>query len=503
MAQPGRTQKQIAERYKGNLGYYRRLHPWRRARLIVSLAALLGGLVVIWMFHKHAAEEFFNPGELSVHHATLPNKCDECHDKSLITDGVSWGEFKKVVGESFQHGAVAERVAAVDLRCEKCHLARDNRTHTFHEANVSDFRNCSSCHQEHSGGGPMKPVSSRSCATCHNDPAVMQTWAQKPVPPNWTPLHRHPQPAQKVIFSSARPANGYTQTFSSFWEGHPEFQINLAKTANPPARDPNVLRFNHSRHFAADIPPLDRTGRKLDCNYCHQVETEGRFMKRVTFAANCQACHSLQFDARNPDLHIPHGDATHVLGFLRSLPTQFEDLARRRGMSEPGRIRSFIEEQRRQLRSQFNSDGDLIRSVFFAADPYKPQSQSPAHARANFAGCNYCHEVKASAVGAPVITPPVMVDRWMLLSDFNHSKHTAVKCETCHAAALGSSRTSDILLPAKASCVTCHSPQGRVSGECITCHQYHAPAGVSSSVAEAHRPSTGPLSVKQMLLGRR
>ena len=47
MAKPGRTQKQIAERYKGNLGYYRNLHPWRRARLVVSWLAIFGGLIAV------------------------------------------------------------------------------------------------------------------------------------------------------------------------------------------------------------------------------------------------------------------------------------------------------------------------------------------------------------------------------------------------------------------------------------------------------------------------
>jgi len=60
MAKPRRTQKQIAERYKGNLGYYRRLHPWRRTRLIVSLFTIFGGLVAIGLFQKHGRETFFN-----------------------------------------------------------------------------------------------------------------------------------------------------------------------------------------------------------------------------------------------------------------------------------------------------------------------------------------------------------------------------------------------------------------------------------------------------------
>jgi hypothetical protein len=52
-------------------------------------------------------------------------------------------------------------------------------------------------------------------------------------------------------------------------------------------------------------------------------------------------------------------------------------------------------------------------------------------------------------------------------------------------------------MPAKANCVTCHSPAGKVVAECITCHTYHAPP--EAILADAH--SSGVRSLKQMLLG--
>src|ERR1700676_931940 len=105
MDRPGRTQKQIAERYKGNLGYYNKLHPWRRARHIVSLVFFIGGLTVIWVFYKRTPEKFFNPGPLSTHHAALPNNCNDCHDKSLIAGGeLTAAKFKETVRDSFRHG---------------------------------------------------------------------------------------------------------------------------------------------------------------------------------------------------------------------------------------------------------------------------------------------------------------------------------------------------------------------------------------------------------------
>ena len=489
MATPGRTQKQIAERYKGNLGYYSKLHPWRRARLVVSLLTICGGLIGIWLFQKRGHEKFFNAGTLSANHANLVNHCASCHDASLMTGGrLTPARFKKVMQERFHNGIAFD---PIDRKCESCH-----QQHTFHEANVVQNRSCSACHQEHQGPSVMKVVASSHCISCHANSQVMEAAAQKGTQMEAALFHRHPHLSQQVVFEMPRPARGYTQVFDTFSGNHPEFQLNTEKAHNPKVRDPDALRFNHQRHFAADIPPVDKQGTKLDCNYCHKSDTEGRFLKRITFAANCQTCHSLQFDLNNPELTLPHGDSTAVLGFLRSLPTHYEELARTKG-TNPGQVRSFVEQQRRQLRNQFGSDDELIRSVFLTADPYKPQQRAAAPTRASFAGCRFCHEVKPTPVGAPVITKPILIDRWMVRSDFDHAKHASVKCDDCHHASQ-SRDTADILMPVKANCVTCHSPAGKVSSECITCHQYHAPG--QALTVDAHLAA--PVSVRQMLLGK-
>src|SRR5205085_4132632 len=122
MAKPGRTQKQIAERYKGNLGYYARLHPWRRARAIVSLLSIFGGLFALWFFYNRTPEKFFNPGALSQYHAHLPNNCSDCHDKSLVAGrGLTTDKFKQVVHESYRNGVASNRVELIDKKCEDCH----------------------------------------------------------------------------------------------------------------------------------------------------------------------------------------------------------------------------------------------------------------------------------------------------------------------------------------------------------------------------------------------
>lgn len=461
MAKPGRTQKQIAERYKGNLGYYRNLHPWRRTRLIVSLLTVIGGLVAIVAFQKCGHESFFNAGKISSSHATIAQKCDSCHDKGAALSG----SFRTALTDRFRRGVTFEKI---DRKCESCH-----KQHTFHEANVVQDRSCSACHQEHRGTNALRIVASSQCATCHNRSDIMTASAEKGMPLRLTAQDRHPRPSQQVAFNLPRPPEGFTQTFDSFAGQHPEFQINRVN-----ARDPDGLRFNHQRHFAADIPPIN--GQKLDCNYCHKPLPDGRFYGRINFAANCQPCHSLQFDWRNPDLHIPHGNVDLVRTFLRTLPAQYADYARVKRAIPEREVPTFVAQQVRQLRDQFHSGDELERAIFFTTNPYKPQEKSVG-VRAHFTGCAFCHEVK-QAGNIPAVTKPVLIDRWILRTDFNHAKHVSVNCEVCHRA--GQSRdTADVLMPVKANCVTCHSPQGKVSSECITCHKYHAPPNAQSVAA--------------------
>ena len=479
MARPGRTQKQIAERYKGNLGYYNKPHLWRRARLVVSLLAICGALLAIWWFSKHGRETFFNTGKISRSHSTFANDCAKCHDRPFINSGrLTPSTFAGQLRQRFRQGLTFD---SIDRKCETCH-----KQHSFHEANVAQNRSCSACHQEHEGPGPLKLVASANCASCHAQRDVMEAAAQKGTQLPATAFHRHPPPPWQAVFELPRPPRGYTQVFQSLAGQHPEFQLISAKP-----RDPDVLRFNHERHFAADIPLV--SGQKLDCNNCHKPEPGGRFFQRISFARDCQACHSLQFDARNPELKIPHGDVALVRTFLRTLPAQYADYARlKKEKVSENEVRAFVAQQIRQLREQFRTGDELEQAVFFTTNPYKPQEKSPAATGANFAGCAFCHDVKAARNTAPSIPKPVLIDRWMPQAEFNHAKHVSVKCDDCHRARQ-SRDTSDILIPAKAKCVTCHSPAGKVASECITCHKYHAPPA-AQTVADA--PDAAPAFVK-------
>jgi hypothetical protein len=439
------TQKQIAQRFKGNLDYFRKAHYWRRLRFITILVVCVIGGAALAYFYFAGSDAMYNPGAISQHHTQFASDCAQCHEKPS----------KALAGATVKfdnHG--------IDQRCEKCHAG-----HSFHEPNVVNARSCTACHQEHQGSGSMAAPTDAQCLKCHGDAHEMQASAEKgkTLPPDAFGFRAHPG---WNIFSKPRPMEGFTTVFNSFAVDHPEFRWAAEKL-----RETNTLKFNHRRHLADtnDMPLMN--GRRLDCAHCHIPGPGGAFFQKITYEQQCRTCHSLQFDDRNPSLTLPHGRAEHVSAFLRSLPNQYAALARQEGKTRSADVDEFVAAQMVRLREGFETGESFERKVFFAASRNSPEG------REKFDGCATCHEVKERATGVPVVTRPAMPDRWMAHARFNHSKHTGVACAKCHAATK-SSDTADVLLPTKASCVECHSPQGKVANNCSFCHTYHAPSGM-------------------------
>jgi hypothetical protein len=265
----------------------------------------------------------------------------------------------------------------------------------------------------------------------------------------------------------------------SFATDHPEFQV-----LEENLKDPNPLRFNHQLHLASpNVTPLK--GRALECSDCHKPDAAGIYYLKLTFEEHCKSCHSLQFDVNNPGLLVPHGNAGHVRAFLRSLPAQYHDFAaNQKGLTRQPEIESFVQAQLTRLRDDYASGEELEQRVFFGDAHTAPVANVVAQGNrgpAKFPGCAYCHTVAPSEAGPPRVSQPVIPDRWLIRGEFDHGKHFKVACVKCHE--VGRSReTSDVLLPAKASCSECHSPQGGVASSCSTCHSYHTPRKESKAV---------------------
>jgi len=464
MPAPRKSQKQIAQRYDGNRRYFKRLNPFRRLRIVLAMVALLltAAIALIYLARavtSHRLEAASSPGPVSKGHSQFAQDCDKCHDPALKIDPLK----PAVVNVS------------LDTKCETCHTQ-----HTFHQVNVVADHSCTACHHEHLGAGPMPAVTDENCTACHGNAGLMAASAEKGKQFPASAFHFPLKDASLVSFQPPRPAQGYNQVFQSFAVDHPAFQIQRDNLT-----DPDTLKFNHKVHLTGDIPMVD--GHKLDCVYCHQPDSRGAYMQPISFAKNCQACHSLQLDPTLPDFQIPHpagvNQANSVRDFLLTLPTQYAAYAtEKKGLTDPSQISAFVNEHMQGIRERIRAGADLEQEVFYADKRTINVPNTPASVpkeRALFPGCAYCHEVKppTAAASTPVVTVPVIPDRWLVHARFNHAAHlSTMRCEDCHGQALHSTLTSDILLPDKASCVTCHSPKGGVVSTCTTCHDYHNPA---------------------------
>ncbi|HSD20266.1 MAG TPA: cytochrome c3 family protein [Anaeromyxobacter sp.] len=77
----------------------------------------------------------------------------------------------------------------------------------------------------------------------------------------------------------------------------------------------------------------------------------------------------------------------------------------------------------------------------------------------------------AFAVHAAAPTGPVTLEAKNGNVTFEHSKHSALKCETCHATAAGGKIEGFGKEKAHATCVECHKKEAKGPSKCADCHK--------------------------------
>ncbi len=322
--------------------------------------------------------------------------------------------------------AVNDRGQSIANDCRACHDpwrgVTDARCQTCHGRMVHARKQvapppCASCHAEHRGATTLASIPDSRCVACHANIAAHATG--------------HTQLANAIAFGPR----------------HPDFAL-------PPDRD--TLRLNHRLHLQPG-GVFNGNGRRevLSCTSCHRlVETKGKLDPApIRFATDCQRCHRLTFDAAFPDAEVPHGgDPSLVYGFVLATYSGNRDIA-----GKPP-------EEVRRILTQRPPEGNDERAVLAAEQVIKVK-------------CSVCHEVRRAG-GRLAVTPPVIPTRWMK-AKFSHGPHRELACETCHAAARQSVRTSDVLLPLRGACTDCHGERRtaglsvRASSNCVLCHGYH------------------------------
>jgi hypothetical protein len=421
-----RTTKKLAQRI--DLDYFKRPTPLKRVRFWLSIALPL--LAIAWVaWHGLARDQrVFSSGRMSAAHAVLEKECAACHVK--------------------QAGAFSAKTQ--NRACLDCHDG------PMHHANQTFTPECATCHTEHRGRVNLRAASDKTCAECHSD------------------------------LKTRNGAPNFAAAISTFGNDHPEFAA-LKRGAH----DFGSIKLNHAVHLKAIR--LGPTGPlvQLECNDCHRPsgalehwrygdEKSNRelipiirddpnvaplrraFMAAPKFAAACSGCHLLDFDKRLSE-GVPHDKPEIVHAFVVRKFTEYI-------AAHPAELRVAKEPDR-------TLTGRPIPPSVRVLAPAQWVQEKTATAEDLLwrKTCKQCHALTfAQGTPLPQVAASNISTRWMPHAKFDHDAHPGFSCVNCHAQAMQSTETSDILLPGIATCRTCHSPgPNHAESRCYECHTYH------------------------------
>jgi hypothetical protein len=496
MAERPYTTKSRAKRIV--LDYFKRPHPFRRARLRLSIALPVLAALVVAAYAIGRDHRIYNSGPVSTAHTMFGAQCEHCHVAAApATAGVA--------------ARSAFFVPVSDKACSACH---DGPAHHDTQAFTPT---CAGCHFEHKGRDRLVDFGDRQCTQCHSG----------------------------LVTKDGR-ASKFTPKITSFPSGHPEFLVTLtrmppagaapakaaaAKTAeervqltDDPARLKDTVQvcLNHKEHLkpnqANQGKPgmVDRgKGPQLSCSFCHEPDERRAFMKPVDYGRHCADCHPLAFDRVNfPDVNAPHEKPDKVRAFLREryarMPAR-PKAAAKAASEEPAEGRRSvlrgkpIKEDAAPSEGGFTSAPEAEDALFFEDKVTRNKNT-----------CLYCHVLtvagEASArAGCEEPRPEASVvdqlkdalkkdklqvaamnmqTRWLPHNLFVHRSHRAFACASCHTRVAANTKSAEVLVPRIADCRTCHRNGGGARTACVECHVYHD--------KKADRLIEGPLTIEKL-----
>jgi len=455
-----RTTKKLAQRI--DLNYFKRPTPLKRAKFWLSL--LLPLLAIAWIAWRGFSRDHrvYSNGRMSKAHAVLEKECAACHVQKA--------------------GAFSAK--AVDSACLDCHDG------PIHHAAQTPTAACATCHAEHRGRINIAAASNQACAECHAD--------------------------LKASGNSAR----FASHIRSFEDGHPQF-VALQEGS----RDPGTIKLNHAIHMKLIRRGPNGPNVQLECGNCHhptatdadlmyadpnyraatvsyketdevlclhcetlrtpRAVTGRELMAPVKFANACAGCHLLTFDKRFDD-GVPHDkpEVIHAFlvktfrGFIAAHPTEVRvqrdpsrDLT---GRPLPPAVHTLTPAQWVAERTA-EAEDLLWRKTCKQCHTLTPFAKT-SHRKFELSATQESDNGKLSGTPGelPYVAPANITLRWMPHAKFDHAAHTGFTCVSCHAKALTSTESSDVLLPGIETCKTCHAPgPEHAESRCFECHTYH------------------------------
>jgi len=412
-----RSAKKLAQRI--DLYYFKHASPLRRWRTILSIAAPVTGLLWLGGLAAAGSRGAYSSGPVAGAHAFAESKCEVCHVRDATF-----------------------RAHVSDKACVTCHDA------PAHARSKEPAPSCATCHREHQGRAALARTADDFCVQCHGPAEV-------------------PRPVRV----GAKPPHGYLVT--RFPSGHPGFGVTRGEV-----KDSRALNFSHQVHLKNDLrgPKGPET---LACSQCHAPETTpgmtrrrslGGRMSPLNYEDQCARCHPLFFDERL-DVQAPHKQVYVVFPFVeRSLRDYIA--AHPSDISKP-------DPAPRRLPLNFALPPAPPAKT---ADEWVTGRMKRADMVLSRAVCGSCHP-PAVIVAGPIRgregRPPTFevstiggTPAWMPHAAFDHKPHLMVDCTSCHDA-VKSTNTSDVIMPNKETCATCHEPGKGAESRCFECHEYH------------------------------
>jgi hypothetical protein len=463
---------------------------------VFAILAALGFGVAEWLARGSAR---YSPGPLAAVHSQWDNQCGACHESSQPLAAQNW------LATISRHDHVA------DAKCQSCHAGPPH--HASQKA--GEVPGCTACHHDHLGvPGRLLAVADSHCTSCHRD------------------LASHFVPEK----TGERPRYGDVGHFAA---NHPEFALLRDKKT-----DPGTIAFNHSLHLIPgmgrdpskpgpftlkELAEEDRERYRkpeqktddlviLDCRSCHQTDAgdfvqgkgdlsglpmaaldaaraSGATMAPIVYERHCRACHPLTIDRQIP------GDAKSELLTIRHRTQPKEILESLKGHYTNLLLRGLWQPQAPPLTLLPGKPAEKQKRIaeideLAAASALKlllAREENILEKKAlGQTTCQKCHPSLDPGKGIAQTVPPAGIPTvWFAHARFDHTAHRAVDCRECHVAAfngggdmeqkLGSTNSSDVMLPGIATCLKCHSPAhgagasatGGARHDCIACHWYH------------------------------
>jgi predicted CXXCH cytochrome family protein len=408
----------------------------------------------------YAADRPWLSGKMSSAHANLVNECATCHEKAFVRVG---DDVCLSCHEGTLNHTHAEMLAAAAPHAEgaSAWLVKVRASLDIPEGR------CGSCHFEHNGPEGVTPSDQRLCTECHDD-------------------------------LTSRLANVSLLDVGDF-STHPEFRPTVVVEAGKDApkverislaaapRESSGLIFPHDFHLTdpevlrklATLAPAEQRGfgEDMDCAGCHQIDAGGALFAPIEMERNCAMCHSLVFAVSDAGERrvLPHGEPEDV---ARVLEDFYYAQASQLALADPE-----IGVLDRQLTSEARARRERLREQAFGKAREETE-RMVARVFSDGGICQKCHTVTPPAAGQARtdyhVADVSLLDRFMPKAHFVHAAHMTgnIECATCHASETSSSST-DLLMPAVATCRECHGKsdgKGGIASDCLTCHVYHGGA---------------------------